>query len=77
MGGGSSSPKYIDPVIITNNSYHTNNQGLINSQERFNDYKDLKKDYDEYRHMRYLATLSGILIGLILVFLFVKRKKRR
>ena len=74
MGGGSSSPKYIDPVIITNNNYHTNNQGLINSQERFNDFSD---NYYEYRHMRYLAILFGILIGLILVLLFFKRKKRR
>lgn len=76
MGGGSSSPKYIDPVIIGNNNYNTNNQGLINSHERFDNLSELSDNYYEYRHIRFIAGLFGIVLGLILVLLFFKRKKR-
>ena len=75
MGGGSSSPKYIDQTYIFANDIGTNNQNLINdTPEKFYDFN--QREY--YNNIIFFKLIiSSILLIILLLFYFNYKKKKR
>jgi len=74
MGGGSSSPKYIDQTYIYANDVNTNNQGLINNPpEHFYNYNFIYK----YKYNNFFIFLIVIMLILLLLFYFIYKRKKK